>query len=337
MGALCWQVVVAGLPFVFAGLAPNVAHFEHRWLPVNRWHWLAFPILVMLMLSAYALHEWLMSFREDWSLVLVSRQLLRDMSPIAVVGLAAVAILFAPTAEEIFWRAFLLSQLGKLTQWPIAVTIQSLLFSLAHLPNLSLAHLSNRWSILVACFFYGMILGVWWFRFRSLLPLVVAHIILNSFVFGPYLMSQYRESADSYPKCREIDRLTGQSAETAVPALIGFMTDRSDVVSSHAVEVLGRSFRSEAELYLAQSLRDSDDHTVEKALFAVEHLRYSSLAPLVRRVAWSSNDINIQMSAVITLRWIGDLEGVRDIAQDHLEERVRRVARDMLERLGKNR
>ncbi len=74
-----------------------------------------------------------------------------DVAPVIVLLNGVVLILFAPIAEEIFWRAYLLSQLRKLTRPLIALTIHSLLFSLAHIPT--------QWSLLAASFFYAMILA----------------------------------------------------------------------------------------------------------------------------------------------------------------------------------
>ncbi|MHB8952155.1 MAG: CPBP family glutamic-type intramembrane protease [Pirellulaceae bacterium] len=314
---LCCQVLMAGFPFLLARIAPTLAAFDRQWLPSvwSQWRW--FPVLVILLFIVYGLHDWLLSFRKDWLLIVVERQAVTNVAPVSVILLGGISILFGPIAEELFWRAFLLPQLGKLTRWPIALSIHSLLFSLAHIPN--------GWSVLVACFFYGTIFGIWRIRFRSLLPLVLAHMILNMFAYGPHLVAQYNAAVQSYPKCQEIDRLTREPVATAVPALIALMADRDEVVSLHALEVLRTNYRSEAEPYLAEALASSDNYTVDRALTAIAFGRYLGLKPQVRALAWSSEDVVIQISAVMTLRMIGDEEGLRDIVQKHPEERVRRA------------
>lgn len=287
----------------------------------SQWFW--FPGLLLLLFIVYGLHDWLLSFREDWWLSSIARQGMVDLAPVIVVLNGFILVLFAPIAEEIFWRAYFLPQLGKLTRLPIALAIHSLLFSLAHIPS--------QGSLLVASFFYAMIFGIWRLWFRSLLPLVLAHMILNAVAFGPLFFRQYNTAVQSYSKCREIDRLSREPVEKAVPALIDLMADRNEVVSFHAVEVLAKNYRSEAEPYFAEALASSDTYTVERALSAIEVNRYLVLKPQVRALVWSSKNVGIQISAVLTLRWIGDEEGLGDIVQKHPEEKVRDAARRMLQ------
>ncbi|MHB8974459.1 MAG: CPBP family glutamic-type intramembrane protease [Pirellulaceae bacterium] len=314
---LCWQVLMAGFPFLLARIAPTLAAFDRQWLPSVWSQWCWFPVLVLLVLIVSRWPHWLLFFREDWGLIAIARQEMTNIAPVSVILRGVISFLFAPIAEELFWRAFLLPQLGKLTRWPIALSIHSLLFSLAHIPA--------GWSVLVACFFYGILFGIWRIRFRSLLPLVFAHMILNIVAFGPPCVAQYNAAVRSYPKCQEIDRLTREPVATAVPALIALMADRDEVVSLHALEVLGKNYRREAEPYFAEALASSDNYTVDRALTAIAFSRYLGLKPQVRALAWSSEDVVIQISAVLTLRMIGDEEGLSDIVQKHPEERVRRA------------
>jgi len=324
---LCCQVLMACLPFFLARVAPSIASFDRQWLPAVWSQWLWFPGLLLLVFIVYGLHDWLLSFREDWWLISIARQTLVDVAPAIVVLNGVVLILFAPIAEEIFWRAYLLPQLGKLTRWPIALTVHSLLFSFAHIPI--------HWSLLVTSFFYAMLFGIWRIKYRSILPLVLAHMILNAVAFGPIVFAQYNSAVQSYSKCREIDRLTREPVATAVPALIALMADPDEVVSLHALEVLGKNYRREAEPYFAEALASSDVYTVTRALSAIELNDYFGLKPQVRALVWSSENVGIQISAVLTLRWIGDEEGLSDIAQKHPDERVRHAARDMLQGLQK--
>ena len=180
-----------------------------------------------------------------------------------------------------------------------------------------------------------MILGIWRIRYRGLLPLVLAHMILNTVAFGPLFFAQYNSTVQSYSKCREIDRLTREPAEQAVPALMTLMADRNETVSLKALEVLATKYHSDAEPYFAEALASSDDYTVDRALTAIGLNGYLGLKPQVRTVVWSSENVGIQISAVLTLRWIGDEEGLSAILQKHPEERVRHAARDMLQGLQK--
>lgn len=322
---LSCQALMVGVPFFLARLAPDVAGFDRQWLPSASSQWLWFLGMVLLLLTGGGIHGWLLSIQEDSLVSSLLSQIMRDVAPTTVILRGVVFVLFAPIAEEIFWRAYLLPQLGTLTRWPIALLIHSLLFSLAHFPT--------YWSVLLACFFYGTILGIWRIRFRSLLPLILAHVILNGVAFIPNLKAQYDAAVQSYPKCREIDRLTREPVEKALPALIALMADRDEVVSLHALEVLGKNYRSEAQPYFAEALASSDNRTVDRALSATEWYGYSCLKPQVRAIAWSSENLRIQLAAVMALRGIGDEEGLGDIAQKHPEEKVRHAASNMLRAL----
>jgi hypothetical protein len=271
----------------------------------------------------YGLHDWLLSLRDDWWLISLARRSLVDVSPVIVLLNGIILILFAPIAEEVFWRAFLLPQLQKLMRWPIALTIHSLIFSLAHIPT--------QYSLLAATFFYAMIFGVWRISLRSLLPLMLAHLVLNTVAFGPHIYIQYNSATQSYSKCREIDRLTSEPVEQALPSLMALLADRNEVVSNHALEVIGKNFRNAAEPYVAKALGSPDDYTVEQALSAVELNWYVTLKPQVRALVWSSENAELQLSAVLTLRWIGDDEGLTEIVRTHGNERVVRTARDVLQ------
>jgi membrane protease YdiL (CAAX protease family) len=318
---LC-QALMLGFPFFLARLAPTAAGFDRQWLPSGWSQWLWFPGMVLLLLIGSGLHGWLLSFHKDWFLSSLLSQVMRDVAPGTVILRGVVVVVLAPLAEGLFWRGYLLAQLGKLTKWPVALLIHSLLFGLAHLPN--------YWSLVVVCFFYGTILGIWRIRFRSLLPLVLAHMILNGVASGPTLKVQYEAAIQSYPKCREIDRLTREPVENALPALIAFMADRDEVVSLHALEVLGKNYHNEAEPYLAEALASSDNRTVDRALSGIEWYGYSGLKPQVRAIAWSSENLRIQLAAVMALRGIGDEEGLTDIAQKHPDEKVRHAAGDLI-------
>jgi hypothetical protein len=281
--------------------------------------------MVLLLLAVGSIARWLATFRGDWFLILEFSKIMVDVSPGAVVVAGVMSVLLAPITEEIFWRGYVLAQLRKAMHWSIALLIQSLLFTLAHYPEHSL------W--LPAIFVYGTILGIWRIRFRSLLPIVLAHIVVNGVFLAPGLTSQYQAAVKSYPKCRQIDALTREPVEKAVPAIIGFFADPDDVVSGYAVEVLTSRYRSVAEPHLKLALASGDKRTVDKALFVVEFYHYPGLKPDVRKLAWSFADRFIQFSATMALHGIKDEEGLRDIAARHPDEKVRQVATDMLRML----
>ncbi len=318
---LSYSLMVA-FPFFLARIAPTVAGFDKQWLPSARLHWLWFVGMVFLLLAVQELARWLMSFHGDWFLRNVMSQIMRHDKPAIVVFSGVFTVLLGPIAEEIFWRGYVLEQLRKLTHWSVAILIQSSLFTLGHV--------SRFWPSLPYIFVIATIFGIWRIRFRSLLPIVLAHVIINGVVLIPNLKTQYDASVKSYSKCQEIDSLTSGPVEKAVPAIIRFAADPDEVVSVHALSALMSKYQSKAEPYLKVALASSDKRTVDRALFAIEMCGYAGLKPQVRKIAWSFDDRKIQLAATMALRRLEDQEGLQNIAQGHPDETIRRVARQFL-------
>ncbi len=323
---LPFYALMATLPFVVRRVAPSAAGFESKWLPAARSHWLWFVPMVLLLLASALLGHWLWTFHKSW-FIISQLNIPTDYRPGAVFARGAVMIVIGPIAEEIFWRGYVLSQLTKLAHWFLALVIQSVLFALAHAPD----YYQSWFPSLFLCsagslFLSGMILGTWRIKFGSLLPLALGHIFVNGFFLLPQLTAEYSAATAAYAKCHEIDVLTSESPETALPALIALMGDHDELVSLHAIEVLGKNFRNEAEPYLKDALASRDDRTVDRALFAVETYGYSGLKTQVRAVAWSFKDRKIQLSATVTLEALGDEEGLREIARKHQDETLRQTA-----------
>ena len=83
-----------------------------------------------------------------------------------------------------------------------------------------LGYANSCWAAFQA-FLIGIVLGTWRIRFRSLLPLMLAHMILNGVILIPRLaelydiakvsepvaeeMAEYARNVRSNPKCRQIE------------------------------------------------------------------------------------------------------------------------------------
>jgi membrane protease YdiL (CAAX protease family) len=93
-------------------------------------------------------------------------------------------VLVTPIVEEIFWRGYVQGILERITSWPIAVFGQAFLFALIHMVNIA-----GRFNIFVI----GLILGFWRCRKRTLIPLIVAHMVFNSLFFVRILCNYYEE------------------------------------------------------------------------------------------------------------------------------------------------
>ena len=309
-------------PFFLSRIIPTIAYFDKTWFPSVRSNWMWFIGMVIILILGGVVIRFLVSFHEDWFIVSRIYPILTDVKPSNIVLRGIILILFAPIAEEIFWRGFVLEQLRKLSPGYIALLINSFLFAFAHYPSI--------WLLFPIFFLYGMILGIWRIIFRSLVPIILAHIILNGVALLPTLIIQYSTASKAYAVCKEIDLLKNEPTEKAIPALIGFISHPDELVSTYAIVILEKNYRTEAEPYLKEAMKTNDKRTIDKVLFAVEWLGYLDLNPQVKEIAWSFNDQTTQLYATGTLYKLRDVEGVRDIAQRHPNEIIRRAARSLL-------
>lgn len=180
---------IAGLPFLLARVAPKAASFDTQWLPSSRWHWAWWVGMLFLLLVSTALVAALAATivgrppPSPWT---------GPITPIGVVLHGIAIVLIGPVAEEILFRGYLLEQLRKLTRSGTALFIQSLLFGLSHLYARGIVTSSALFT-LFNTFFWGMILGAWRIKFRSLLPLIVAHVLVNCVAIIP-LKARYDQA-----------------------------------------------------------------------------------------------------------------------------------------------
>jgi HEAT repeat protein len=167
---------------------------------------------------------------------------------------------------------------------------------------------------------------------------MLAHMIFYGVIAIPVLKEEYRVAelggpeyakVRSNPKCRQIDALTREPVEKAVPAIIGFFSDPEQDVRAHAAATLTTyttHYRVDAEPYLKEAIASRDKNTVDGALWVIGACGYSGFKQEVRDLAWSVDDLRIPLSAVLTLGSLGDEEGLRRIAHGHPNETVRRDA-----------
>ena len=251
------------VPFVVARLMPKVADFDASWLPKKPLQWLWFPGLVLALFACYPIAALLV-----WPFWTGKNATLDIPTTGSVVFSGILAILLCPVAEEIFWRGYFLEQLRNVAPSWVAVLVHSLPFALGHLHG----YLGPFASI--QSFFFGVVLGTWRVRFRSLLPLILAHIIFNAAATIPRLKEQYdiaqvakpfadelaktAEKTRTDPKCRQIRVLARRPSQEAVPSIIEYFADPDEDVRTYAISVLGSCFRREAEPYLRKPLLSRD-------------------------------------------------------------------------------
>jgi uncharacterized protein len=92
-------------------------------------------------------------------------------------GFAVMVCLFAPLAEEFFFRGFLFRVLHERTNVALAVLISGLAFGLVHLPT-------GDWIGTIVLSLFGMALAGLFLLTSSLLPCIMLHAFHNSISFG---------------------------------------------------------------------------------------------------------------------------------------------------------
>lgn len=185
--------LIAGLPFLLAKIAPKVASFEIQWWPKLWRHWAWFAGMVCLLFLMKVL---LATLAVAVAGRFPSRPVIGPVTPTGIVLVGIAGVLIAPIAEEIFFRGYVLEQLRKLTRSTVALVVQAFLFGLFHVYTRGV-FTSHAVFDSVNAFFVGMILGVWRIKLRSFLPIVLAHVLINSTLIVP-LKARY-------------DQITGKS------------------------------------------------------------------------------------------------------------------------------
>ncbi len=189
--ALLWvcQGMIACLPFLLAKLAPKAAGFDIQWFPASRRHWGWFlGMAVVLIVSKGLIAALVVTILGQPP----STPFIGPVTPTGIVFWAVAILVVGPVTEEIFFRGFVLEQLRKLTSSGVALLVQSVLFGLSHLYARGLFTAPALVESVWACW-VGLILGLWRIRFRSLLPLVLAHALINAGAIVP-LKARYDQA-----------------------------------------------------------------------------------------------------------------------------------------------
>lgn len=269
-----YQLVCFGamalFPFLLARLAPTAAAFDTQWLLGSRRHWAWFLGLLVLSFVSKILVAAL-------AVITIGASPLEPLgtlsAPIAIIFEAIVVVLAAPVAEEIFYRGYLLEQLRKLVCSSIALLVQSFLFALVHLYTwgFTLFSLFNSFQV----FLFALIAGLWRIKFRSLLPIVLAHILGNATAI-PFFMEEYDHA---------VSRITATDAGTAESdeIVIDKLMERANTLFSDgeyllALREVEKVIEVEATFYPAHYLLawiyatcpDPGCRDKEKALFHAE-------------------------------------------------------------------
>lgn len=310
--------LMLAVPLLLARLAPKASAFDRQWLPSARLHWVWFFGMVLLVLVGGGLATWLSGIPSHHY-----RTSYTFGRPARVVAVGLLTVLIGPIAEEFFWRVFFLEQLRKITYSTVAILSQACVFALSHLWLVR-----QGGTLLIAVLWYGTVFGTWRVRFRSILPLIFAHMLLNVLAIGPSLKREYDYAARSWlkPNIQQIELLAEEPPEKAVPAIIAFLADCDEEVRNRAVAMLTTRYRSCAGPYLKHALASNDTQIVNGVLFVIEIAPSFGLGAEVREIAWSTDDRSLQIGAVLALERLQDIEALEEISREHYDETVRQAA-----------
>ena len=168
--------LMIGFTIVFVGLTPKLAAFECRWFRWSRREFIEFLLLPFGIITSVLIVRFL-GYRfglpgtepatrfENGSYVCY-------YIPLFVWLIIRTSIL-GPVVEEIFWRGYVQSTLMRICHPVLAVMGQAALFGLVHFrPVLGFLQV----------FLFGLIFGIWCYRRKTLLPVIIMHIAFNSFM-----------------------------------------------------------------------------------------------------------------------------------------------------------
>ena len=170
------MTLMIGFTIVLAGLIPKLAAFECRWFRWSRREFIEFMLLPFSVITSVLIVSFL-GYRfglpcTEPATRFENGSYVCSYIPLFVWIIIRTSIL-GPVAEEIFWRGYVQSTLMRIFHPVLAVLVQAALFGLVHFrPVLGFLQV----------FLFGLIFGIWCYRRKTLLPVIIMHIAFNSFV-----------------------------------------------------------------------------------------------------------------------------------------------------------
>jgi membrane protease YdiL (CAAX protease family) len=170
IGALLSSILAISLPLYCSNRWQEYASFD-KTMWTRRWqHFVAIPLVGIGLLIWSCLVGYALS-RAGWHKTSV------EVTPVYFVLNWILLVLFAPVAEEIFWRGYTMDQFGKLMSPQAALWLQAILFTAVHIPSLG-------WGC-IAVFGYGVGLGYYRRCYGGLLPIMICHGLINFVIALP--------------------------------------------------------------------------------------------------------------------------------------------------------
>jgi membrane protease YdiL (CAAX protease family) len=156
---------------IFPRISPQLAAFDRIWFRWTRSELISLTLLVLgtvlVVIIVKGLRHLLPSglktnFFLPWNIPTIP----------LLIWILILIVFLSPIAEEIFWRGYVQSTLTKIVHPWFAIIGQAILFGLFHL-------FSPISGMMKACLL-GLLFGIWCYKRRTLLPVIIMHIAINS-------------------------------------------------------------------------------------------------------------------------------------------------------------
>jgi membrane protease YdiL (CAAX protease family) len=176
-----------------------------------------------------------------------------------------VIVLLGPVAEEFFWRGFVQSRLSSVIGAPRAFFAQALAFALMHFRPIG-----GFLPVLT----YGLIFGLWRWKRKTLLPVIIAHIAVNAiFCIARWddrtELMQVRPTTDYVAQYERLviptDLDPNDNARRDYEAAFALAVPMPKAVTNQDIKVSPEELSPQKQLLLKQWIQDSND-----ALIALE-------------------------------------------------------------------
>ena len=164
--------LLIGIPFALIRRAHRLAVFDCRWFRWSRFEFAAFwpiPLGVGLSLAITALLMHLFALPISKGIGYEHGDDAR-WNVAMLVWLTLSGVLVWPLVEEVFWRGYVQSALARFVHPALAIIGQAALFGLIHFrPVVGFVQAS----------LFGLIFGLWCYRRKTLVPVIVMHMAIN--------------------------------------------------------------------------------------------------------------------------------------------------------------
>jgi membrane protease YdiL (CAAX protease family)/dsDNA-binding SOS-regulon protein len=173
------------LPFLATRIFPVLSGFDLTWTrkPRAKIHWY-FILFFTVLLSGFTIRI----ISHHTGLLTMKFFNYKDVTQLTLaffIFKVLYTAILTPIAEEVFYRGFLQDQFSKCFGIKFALFLQAFLFALVHgRPFLGFVHI----------YLFGLIVGCWWLKRRSLVPIIIVHIVMNSLWCLVYYPDQYEMS-----------------------------------------------------------------------------------------------------------------------------------------------